>query len=378
MDRRNFFVGAGVGAAGLALGSQVLAQETSASPAPAAASGVKPVLLRLGEQRGRTDDETFSRYARFGITNVCANRLDRETTDVEVPVAELEQMLEIAARHGITIDMITAPILSSSHIDREEQGAIMMGESPQRDRDIEALNKTIENLKTVGIPSMKYNMSLLGVLRTENKPGRGGGENRSFVMEEAVPETPLTRAGEVDADLYWERITYFLDNVIPVATSNQIKMACHPNDSPVTPAGYQGIDPVLATVDGLKRFVQIQESPYHGLNFCHGSVHEMLENPREEMYDVIRWFGERGKIFNVHFRNIRGQRYNFEEVFPDEGDLDFSEAIRVYQECGVDAMVMPDHVPGHEADDGNGQGFAFVYGYIRALLQNLEREQRLA
>ena len=32
----------------------------------------------------------------------------------------------------------------------------------------------------------------------------------------------------------------------------------------------------------------------------------MLDKPGEEIYDVIRYFGTRKKIFNVHFRNIKG------------------------------------------------------------------------
>ncbi len=50
----------------------------------------------------------------------------------------------------------------------------------------------------------------------------------------------------------------------------------------------------------------MRESPWHGLNFCQGTVAEMLDDPRAEIEAVIRWFGERDKIFNVHFRNIRG------------------------------------------------------------------------
>ena len=62
---------------------------------------------------------------------------------------------------------------------------------------------------------------------------------------------------------------------------------------------------MLGTVDGLKRFITITESPYHGLNFCQGTVSEMLNDPGQEIYEVIRYFGSRQKIFNVHFRNIR-------------------------------------------------------------------------
>ena len=53
----------------------------------------------------------------------------------------------------------------------------------------------------------------------------------------------------------------------------------------------------------------------------------MLEDPGREIFDVIRWFGERGKLFNVHFRNISGRRLDFMEVFPDEGAMDMARSL---------------------------------------------------
>jgi mannonate dehydratase len=188
-------------------------------------------------------------------------------------------------------------------------------------------------------------------------------------LKNAKPKTPLTKAGHVDADRFWERITYFLDRIIPVASEYKIRMACHPQDPGVPPEGYQGIDRVLGTVDGLKRFVAIRESEYHGLNFCQGTVSEMLADPGKEIYDVIRYFGTRKKIFNVHFRNIRGQRDDFVEVYPDEGDVDMWKAIQVYKEVGYPYMLMPDHVPEAPGDTDGLQSFAYCYGYIRALIQ---------
>jgi len=85
--------------------------------------------------------------------------------------------------------------------------------------------------------------------------------------------------------------------------------------------------------------------------------------------DVIRYFGTRKKIFNVHFRNIHGGFLNFEETFPDAGDVDMLAALRVYKEVGYDGMLMPDHVPVIEGDKGGLQAFAFAYGYIRGLMQ---------
>ncbi len=95
----------------------------------------------------------------------------------------------------------------------------------------------------------------------------------------------------------------------------------------------------------------------------------MLEKPGEQIYDVIRYFGSRGKIFNVHFRNIKGGFLNFQETFPDDGDVDMIRALRVYKEVGYDGMIMPDHVPQIEGDSGRAQAFAFAFGYIQALIQ---------
>ena len=100
----------------------------------------------------------------------------------------------------------------------------------------------------------------------------------------------------------------------------------------------------------------------------------MLAKPADEIFDVIRYFGTRGKIFNVHFRNIRGGFLNFQETFPDDGDVNMIRAMRVYKEVGYDGMLMPDHVPIIDGDTGGKQAFAYAYGYIRALIQIVNME----
>jgi len=96
----------------------------------------------------------------------------------------------------------------------------------------------------------------------------------------AAPEKPLTRAGTVSEEAFWERITWFLDRVVPVAEEYKVRIACHPHDPGTPPEGYQGVHRVLGTIDGLKRFVSIRESRYHGLNFCQGTVSETSGNRR--------------------------------------------------------------------------------------------------
>jgi mannonate dehydratase len=362
MNRRKFFQSSSAAAALTALGDQ-----------PVAAAQPKRSLMKLGCQSAPTNEAHLKYFARYGVRDVCGYP-NIEGDRVYATVEELMRMRDLAEKNGVNIEGIAAPILTSSHIDHEKHGAIMLASSPERDRDIEGLQTLIKNCAAAGIGSIKYNMSILGVLRLPGRdPGRGDSTLSAWRLTEAHPATPLTRAGRVDADAFWERITYFLDRMIPVANEYKIRMACHPQDPGVPPEGYQGVDRVLGTVDGLKRFITIRESPYHGLNFCQGTVSEMLADPGKQIFDVIRYFGSRDKIFNVHFRNIRGHRDNFVEVFPDEGDIDFVKAIQVYKEVGYKYLLMPDHVPQAAADPNGLQSFAFCYGYIRALIQAVDQ-----
>jgi mannonate dehydratase len=362
LNRRQFVSSAGA----IAL-APATAKNTAAADAPPAG-----VRMRLGCQSAPTTDAHLKYLARFGVRDICGYP-EIPAGRLYATVEELKRMRDLAETNGIRVECVAPPFLTSSHIDKEKHGAIMLAESPERDRDIEQLQTFIRNCAAAGIPSFKYNMSILGVLRTGRVPGRGDCTYSVWRLRDAHPKPALTRAGRVDADRFWERITYFLERVVPVANEYKVRMACHPHDPGVPPEGYQGVVRVLGTVDGLKRFVAIRESPYHGLNFCQGTVSEMLRDPGREIFDVIRYFGTRNKIFNVHFRNIRGHRDEFVEVYPDEGDVDFVEAVRVYREVGYPYLLMPDHVPQAASDPDGLQSFAYCYGYIQALIQAADR-----
>lgn len=360
MERRDFLQAAAGGA---------LAAGSSGAPLQ---PGRKKAHLKLGTQHD-SSDAGLPVLAAFGVTHICST-LPSRRMDENWSVEGLSRLRERVEAHGMRLEMVPLP-LSSAYITKSENPNIMLGKSPERDREIEGICQMIRNAAKAGIPCLKYNMSILGVVRTEPTPGRGGARYSTFVYDKARQDPPLTEAGPVSAEAAWERITYFLQRVIPVAGEYKVRMACHPHDPGMPPdRGYRGVHRVLGSVDGLKRFVEIQASPYHGLNFCQGTVSEMLKDPGTEIFDVIRYFGSRGKIFNVHFRNIRGRFLNFQETFPDDGDVNFIQAVRVYKEIGYDGMLMPDHVPRMEGDPGGRQAFAFAFGYIRALIQMVENE----
>ena len=362
MNRRIFVSSSGAVAAALA----------GISSKPAGAAPSKSAMMKLGCQSAPTSEQHLQYFARYGVQGICGYP-ETAAGHLYATVDELKRTRDLAEKHRLSLDCIAPPFLESTHIDKENHPAVMLAESPQRDRDIEDLQTLIRNCAAAGIPAIKYNMNLLGVIRIGPTKGRGDASYSTWRLADAHPSPPLTRAGHIGADAYWERIAYFLERVIPVAEEYKVRMALHPHDPGVPPEGYQGVDCVLGTVDGLKKVIEIKASPYHGLNFCQGTVSEMLADPGNEIFDVIRYFGSRQKIFNVHFRNIRGHRNDFVEVYPDEGDVDFVKAIQVYKEVGYPYLLMPDHVPQAPNDPGGLQSFAFCYGYIRALIQAAER-----
>ena len=305
----------------------------------------------------------FKQLKQLGVDHICSNPPGKAASWTADSLSAHREKME---SFGLTLDLI--PLAHIGIAPNDEFPHIMLG-TPERDAEIDRVCQIIEAAATAEIPALKYYLSYLGVVSTDRVEGRGGSSNRAFVYEDAKQE-PLTEAGLVDADTMWERITYFLERVIPVAEHYKIRMACHPHDPPVPqPDGLRGIDRVMGTVDGLKRFLEISPSPSHGLNFCQGTVCEMLKKPDQEIYGIIRYFGERNKIFNVHFRNIRGGFCDFVETFPDEGDIDMLQALKVYKEVGYPYMLMPDHVPHIGGPEPQLVAFAYAIGYQRALLQ---------
>ena len=327
--------------------------------------------MHVGTQQGDSE-EMLRAFAAFGVNHICGS-LPSKTLDDAWTVEALSKRRDRAQAHGVSLDMLPLP-MSSSEISSAEMPAIMLGTNPgSRPQHRRHLHDD---------PQLRPRRDHAGQIQlhaARRRPHRQRARARhrrysQFVYAGAKPDPPLTIAGPLNADTYWERITYFLERVVPVAEEYKVRLGCHPQD-PGLPkgSGWRGVDAVLASPDGLKKFIAIKESPYHGLNFCQGTVSEQLENPGEQIFDVIRYFGSRKKIFSVHFRNIEGRVLDFRETFIDNGSVDMLQAMRVYKEVGYDGMLMPDHVPSIPGIDSM-TGFVFAFGYIKALLAAVSAE----
>lgn len=268
----------------------------------------------------------------------------------------LKRMREDCDRVGVTLEAIR---MEPDYIQKpsEEALAVIAG--------------NIAKAKQVGVKVITYHWTMIPIRRNRKTPGRGGAEYEGFRLEANWQSLPTGAAGKISHDEYWKRITRFLTQMVPVAREHDVRLACHPYDPPGLPFGYQGAENWDAPniFAAIKRYEAVVDSPYNGFQLCLGTVAEGLKNPARDVLPIVEYLGKKGKIYQVHMRNIKGGLGEFEEVYPDEGVMNFFEVMRILRDSGFAYSICPDHMPHHPNDPKSLQAFAFGYGYIQALIR---------
>ena len=301
---------------------------------------------------------------RHGVKHLTA-QIRKVAADGAWDSDELKRMKDNCDKAGMIFEAI-----------RMDSEYIMLRKGPERDRRLDAIVGNIQKASQVGVKVITHHWTVIPIRRNGHIPGRGGVTYASFKLEDNWKDLPIGEAGRVTADDYWDRITYFLQKVIPVCKQYDVKMAAHPYDPPGLPFGYQGAEnwDSPSIFEGYKRYEAIVDSPYNGFQLCLGTTAEGLKNPGAEVLPIVKYLGERGKIHQVHMRNIRGGLYNFAEVYPDEGEMDFLKIMRILRDVQFSFSICPDHMPSHPDDPGKLQAYAFGYGYINALIHAVNSE----
>ena len=168
MHRRHFLEAA---ATALAAAGRAAGQDRPA--------GLSQGKLKLGTQND-SSDAALRILSAFGVNHICTT-LPSPRMDANWSVEGLTRLRERVESFGIRLEMVPLP-LSSSYIAHAENPNIMLGRSPERDREIDTICQMIRNAARAGIPALKYNLTILGVVRSEPSPGRGGAQDRKSVV----------------------------------------------------------------------------------------------------------------------------------------------------------------------------------------------------
>ena len=179
---------------------------------------------------------------------------------------------------------------------------------------------------------------------------------------------------EYSADDMWANYTYFVKAVLPVAEEAGVRLALHPDDPPL--AKMNGVAKLFTHYDGYARAEKIAGgSKNWGLTFCVGTWSEGGDKMGKDVFQMIKDFGGRKKIFEVHFRNVSSPLPRFEETFPDDGYIDMYQVMKALRQVKFDGPAEPDHVPGLVGDTGMRRaGTAYIIANMKALLRRANEE----
>ncbi|MDR3373991.1 MAG: mannonate dehydratase [Ancalomicrobiaceae bacterium] len=258
---------------------------------------------------------------------------------------------------------------------------VLLG-GPERDSQLDALKQLVRDAGRAGVPCIGYNFSIAGVYGWTRGPyARGGANSVGFGIKDAEidapipdgmvwnmryrPETPGVGPIHLSDNELWERLQYFLQELVPVAEEAGVVLAAHPDDPPAD--SIRGTPRLVNRPEKYDRLMALAPSAANGLELCLGTLQEM---PGGDIYDHVRRFARSGRIGYIHFRNVRGKFPRYVETFVDDGDIDMAEIVRILRDENYQGVVIPDHTPELACAATWHAGMAFALGYMRALVQN--------
>ena len=272
---------------------------------------------------------------------------------------DLSQIKDVTNRflsRGIT-PLIVEPLPNALH-DHIKAGDEM------KDECIEKFIKLMKNLKETTIDTVCFNfMAHYGWTRTSSElPERGGAKVTGFKLENFKDDGTV-----ISKERIWSNYEYFIKAVIPYAERYGIKLALHPDDPPLSSLG--GVARIFTSLDAIKRGINTVKSENLGVTFCQACYYLMgedVESAAKELAD---------KIFFIHFRNVRGNKFDFSETFHDNGEIDMARLMRVYTESGINVPIRVDHVPTLLGEDIGQAGYdalgrLFAIGYLKGIIES--------
>jgi len=281
----------------------------------------------------------------------------------EAPFELIREAQERCARYGLRVYSAVQTAYQSP--------AIQLG-LPGRDKDIEAYCGFVRNLGRAGIPVASYDFHPGNTYQTATSEYHGY-TTREFDLDvfRAKLEKPRYDR-EFTAEDVWAAYAYFLKAVLPIAEEAGVKLALHPDDPPV--ARMNGVIRVFNTYEGFLHAEKIASSSHWGILFCVGTWSEAGAGAGKSIVEMIRDFGGRNRILEVHFRNVSSPLPRFHETFPDDGYVDMYPVMKALREVRFNGGLGADHIPALAGDDSRRAGAAYSLAYIKALLRRANQE----
>ncbi|WP_196783695.1 mannonate dehydratase [Flavobacterium hydrophilum] len=186
-------------------------------------------------------------------------------------------------------------------------------------------------------------------------------------MTVADMQAKLKPYKNIDRAALRENLSYFLNEICPVADEVGVKLAIHPDDPPFDILGLPRIVNSMEDYDFI-----LSKAPYksNGICFCTGSLGASEKN---DLPQIVKALGD--KIHFIHLRNVRrDEEGNFFEADHLDGNVDMyavvKELLLIQKDNNLSIPFRPDH--GHQMLDDlgkvNNPGYSAI-GRLRGLAE---------
>lgn len=295
-----------------------------------------PQMVANGVSSSTTDDE-LKMYKQMGINAVELSISDEELTyEALAPIVERLRNFE---NGGFEI------LLASNYTFQKDK--IIHLQSEGFDAEIERFKDYLRLLSSVGIDTCAIAWQPNGISRSGDEPKMIHGANAGATNMEGIDPFEMKNDRTYTREEMWETFEYFLNAVLPTCEETNVRMALHPNDPPVPYLGAVGS--LIITADDYRRaFDLANDSPYLGMKLCTGCWLEGGLLFSDDFLGDIDEFVRRGKVFEVHFRNVTAPLnadYSgyFEECLAQDGYADMYEIMKQFIRSGYNGAIFADH-----------------------------------
>jgi mannonate dehydratase len=289
-----------------------------------------PMRVGIG-QVNELSDEFLEFALQMGLEDVQMNLYNLPATMKDTGRLEFQDLLHLKTRaedRGLRL-------IAIENVPIRFYNKIMLG-NEGREQQLENMQETIRNMGRAGIPIFGYHFIATGVWRTNNTtPIRGGAISNGFNTQLAS-KAPLSYDRVYAEDEMWANYDWYMERILPVAEEYNVRMALHPDDPPVPILG--GIPRLFRNFENFKRAMDTHPSPMHGLDYCHGCWSEMRAGAG--VMESIEHFGKQGRLFYIHFRDVKGACDDFTECFIDEGNSDMFKVMLKLKDVGFKGFLI--------------------------------------
>jgi sugar phosphate isomerase/epimerase len=278
--------------------------------------------MKIGIQTGMNDPQKLAAYCHeLNVDQVCLGDAVFTTGEGLAPPADMGKLTAFkAALAEQNVELSVIYTHAFRNCERNTASPDWL-RSPDGRKDLDSVRQMLECVGAAEIPA---------------------------VLFYTYSERPNSKADEPDA---WKSLMDFYAGVAEQAEKSNVKIATHGHFHP---------DYLIWNFESIQQMLEDVPNPYNGVTYDAG----ILALADSDPYPAVAALADR--IHFAHARDVVGNWEKFDEVFLDDGDIDYPRVLRLIQETGFDGVICPEHLgPAKPGENIEARAIAYLQRYVK-------------